>query len=61
MDSLRKIDRSVTILPVYDEETLQAVIEASKGVVVMGKFEGKTAIVTGASRGIGREIALLAC
>lgn len=28
---VKKIDRSVTILPVYDEETLQAVIEASKG------------------------------
>ena len=27
--------------------------------VVMGRFEGKAAIVTGASRGIGREIALL--
>ena len=25
----------------------------------MGRFEGKSAIVTGASRGIGREIALL--
>src|SRR6478672_9323687 len=25
----------------------------------MGRFEGKTAIVTGASRGIGREIAIL--
>ena len=25
----------------------------------MGRFEGKAAIVTGASRGIGREIALL--
>ncbi|WP_318615462.1 ACP S-malonyltransferase [Sporosarcina sp. YIM B06819] len=28
---VKKIDRSATILPVYDEETLQAVIEASKG------------------------------
>lgn len=28
---VKKIDRSVTVLPVYDEETLQAVIEASKG------------------------------
>lgn len=28
---VRKIDRNVTVLPVYDEETLQAVIEASKG------------------------------
>lgn len=28
---IRKIDRSATVLPVYDEETLQAVIEASKG------------------------------
>lgn len=28
---IRKIDRSATVLPVYDEETLQAVIDASKG------------------------------
>lgn len=28
---VKKIDRSVTVLPVYDEETLQAVIEAAKG------------------------------
>ena len=28
---VRKIDRSATVLPVYDEETLQSVIEASKG------------------------------
>ncbi|MDN4607496.1 ACP S-malonyltransferase [Sporosarcina highlanderae] len=28
---VKKIDRSVTVLPVYDEETLQAVIDASKG------------------------------
>ncbi|WP_342509397.1 ACP S-malonyltransferase [Sporosarcina sp. FSL K6-2383] len=28
---VKKIDRSATVLPVYDEETLQAVIEASKG------------------------------
>lgn len=28
---VKKIDRSVTVLPVYDEETLQSVIEASKG------------------------------
>lgn len=28
---VKKIDRSATILPVYDEETLQSVIEASKG------------------------------
>lgn len=28
---VKKIDRSATILPVYDEETLQVVIEASKG------------------------------
>lgn len=28
---VKKIDRSVTVIPVYDEETLQAAIEASKG------------------------------
>lgn len=28
---IKKIDRSATVLPVYDEETLQTVIEASKG------------------------------
>jgi [acyl-carrier-protein] S-malonyltransferase len=28
---VKKIDRSVTVLPVYDEETLQAVIDAAKG------------------------------
>lgn len=28
---VKKIDRSATVLPVYDEETLQTVIEASKG------------------------------
>jgi [acyl-carrier-protein] S-malonyltransferase len=28
---IRKIDRNATVLPVYDEETLQAAIEASKG------------------------------
>ena len=28
---IKKIDRSATVLPVYDEETLEAVIEASKG------------------------------
>ena len=28
---IKKIDRSATVLPVYDEETLQNVIEASKG------------------------------
>lgn len=28
---VKKIDRSVTVFPVYDEETLQAVIEAAKG------------------------------
>jgi [acyl-carrier-protein] S-malonyltransferase len=28
---IRKIDREATVLPVYDEETLQAAIEASKG------------------------------
>ncbi|KXH79951.1 ACP S-malonyltransferase [Sporosarcina sp. HYO08] len=28
---IKKIDRSATVLSVYDEETLQAVIEASKG------------------------------
>lgn len=28
---VKKIDRSVTVMPVYDNDTLQAVIEASKG------------------------------
>ena len=28
---VKKIDRSVTVMPVYDEETLETVIEASKG------------------------------
>lgn len=28
---VKKIDRSVTVLPVYDEETLQTVIDAAKG------------------------------
>jgi len=28
---VKKIDRSVTVLPVYDNETLQAVIDAAKG------------------------------
>ncbi|MBO1913942.1 ACP S-malonyltransferase, partial [Microvirga sp. 3-52] len=28
---IKKIDRSATVLPVYDEESLEAVIEASKG------------------------------
>lgn len=28
---IKKIDRSATVLPVYDEKTLEAVIEASKG------------------------------
>lgn len=28
---VKKIDRSVTVLPVYDEETLQTAIEAAKG------------------------------
>ena len=28
---IRKIDRDATVLSVYDEETLQAAIEASKG------------------------------
>ncbi|MCM3709974.1 ACP S-malonyltransferase [Sporosarcina luteola] len=28
---VKKIDRSVTVLPVYDEETLQAAIDAAKG------------------------------
>ncbi|WP_339249640.1 ACP S-malonyltransferase [Sporosarcina sp. FSL W8-0480] len=28
---VKKIDRSVTVLPVYDEETFQAVIDAAKG------------------------------
>lgn len=28
---VKKIDRSITVMPVYDEETLEAVIEASKG------------------------------
>lgn len=28
---VKKIDRSVTVMPVYDEETLNAVIEAAKG------------------------------
>lgn len=28
---VKKIDRSVTVLPVYDEETMQAVIDAAKG------------------------------
>ena len=28
---VKKINRSVTVLPVYDEETLQAVIDAAKG------------------------------
>lgn len=28
---IKKIDRSATVLPVYDEETLQEAIEASKG------------------------------
>ena len=28
---IKKIDRSATVLPVYDEKTLEAVVEASKG------------------------------
>ncbi|QUW21843.1 ACP S-malonyltransferase [Sporosarcina sp. Marseille-Q4063] len=28
---IKKIDRSATVLPVYDEESLEAVVEASKG------------------------------